>query len=423
MNEQENNQDDIVKIKNSFTSMFKLINPNKKYNPVIVASFYHIVGAALLKFPITIKTLDIDMRFSFGCCITSGFGKEAINTVIKESANVIEKEVSSFTSLHEEQLIGKRWYDKKEEEWNEVRGYFADDFLIKDDALLFLNDKQFAAARNYFLTALNLWGKNTIKKKLTGNEFGLEYNAQCSFLYFIQPSEKIEIKNLASGLFRRAPTIRVDIEEEEAKSILDTRADQDYGQNNTEFFNFLRIIRNIRIEVYKPLSPELLKKINTTAKKYYSKDPLLATLFLTNQNNIIKFAYINALLRSWKGIPLGGIVELTVEEEDVKRAIDDYSLIYGGIQHFVNCNMKMMGNDMHPIKKEILKLLEEKECFSEERSSLQTKDIIKSIAEKLNKKEETISWHFYKLRDEGLIQSKQEGKHGGKVWIVTPTNT
>jgi len=141
-------------VKQSFFSLFKLIDPNKKYLPAKIATFYHLIGEFLLEYPIENATSSIDMRFSFGLCITSGLGKEAFKNVVRECAKTVNKKYATFTSLQEEQLIGKCWTDPKTRQLKKVFGYCKDDFLVKDDAISFLNNDKFEVARNYVLAAL-----------------------------------------------------------------------------------------------------------------------------------------------------------------------------------------------------------------------------------------------------------------------------
>src|SRR3989344_2757097 len=135
-------------IRESFDSMFKLVDPNSKFKSIKTALFYYLIGGCLLEYPILNKKLDIDMRFSFICAIASGYGKKAFGEVVFEVCKSMEKECISFTSLHEEQLIGKKFWSKEEKDIKEVRGYFDKDFLIKDDALTFFNNSKFEVARN-----------------------------------------------------------------------------------------------------------------------------------------------------------------------------------------------------------------------------------------------------------------------------------
>jgi len=138
-------------VKKSFMSMFKMVDPNQKYLPTKIATFYYMIGGALIYHPIKNLIGDIDMRFSHGICITSGRGKDAIKNVAYVTADALDMKYSEFTSLHEEQLIGKRWEDKKTGKIKEIHGYFGDNFVEKDDGLIFIKEGIFPHEFNRFL--------------------------------------------------------------------------------------------------------------------------------------------------------------------------------------------------------------------------------------------------------------------------------
>lgn len=406
----------VQSVRESFMSLFKLIDPNQKYLPAKIATFYYVVGGFLLESPIENATTSIDMRFSFGLCISSGLGKEAIKNVVMESANNTEKEWETFTSLHEEQLIGKRWMPGKTA--MTVLGYCHDDFLIKDDSLSFLNEDKFAIARNYMLTALDVYRKNLISKRLTEQSLPLQYFGRCSFLYFLQPSEKIILKNLSGGLFRRAPILRIDLTREEIDEIIDKRLVEEHKPSPDAWYDFLRNLRNIRIKVYRQIDKGLLKKINEVVKRHYSQNILLDSLKITNQNNLLKFSYINSLLRNYNPLkpynPETGL-ELEIAAQDVENAINDFEIIYGAIANFAEKNMS---GAMHPIQKAIINMLERKQCYSLETSTISSSEIIARVASALNEKEDTVKYHFYNvLKAVGIIETKQVGQNDSRVWL------
>ena len=401
-------------IRESFDSMFKLVEPNSKFKSIKTALFYYLIGGCLLEYPILNKKLDIDMRFSFICAIASGYGKKAFGEVVFEVCKSMEKECISFTSLHEEQLIGKKFWSKEEKDIKEVRGYFDKDFLIKDDALTFFNNSKFEVARNYMLTALDIYGKNRIYKRIVEMNDALEYYGRCSFLGFIQINEKINNNSIASGLFRRVPILRVDLTKEEKEYILENNYEE-FKPQQQELFEFFRNIRNIRNISYLEMSQELIEKINKKCKEYYTTNEILDSIYIINKNNIIKFSYINALIRhynAYKPYNLKTNIELSIIEEDIDKAIVDYDLIYNSIKNFIDKNRI----NLHPIKQEILNLLKERNCLREESSNISSSEVIRLIKEKTNENEATIKYHFYEMKGK-IIDSKQNGQYGSKVWI------
>ncbi len=370
------------------------------------------MGETLINFPITNCMLDIDMRFNFGVCLTSGFGKEAIKNVIFNTAEYVNMKYSSPVSLHEEQLVGKQWFDKEAGEVKEIKGYFYDHFLIKDVALPFINDTRFEITRSYILTALDVYGKNIITKKLVVEEEGLFYNARCSFIYFIQSSESIKERNILSGLFRRAPILKVNLGKKDIYEVIDKRMKIEFNPKIENLFEFLRKVGNIKKINYKKISTDLVTKINKGARKYFSTNKLLNTLVIVNQDNLIKLSFINSLLRT--GIS-GKEIELEVNEEDINKALKDYNIIYESIKEFVKENSHLT---MHGIKEAIIHILKEKDCITEEKGNITTSNMIDLVVGTTGEKKATVIKHFYKLRQEGVIRSKKVGQCGSKVWLA-----
>lgn len=415
-------------VRESFMSMFKLTDPNGKFEPVKLCSYYYVLGHLLRKYPLSIGTSEIDMRYSFGVCVDSGFGKQSIYNTINEIGEYLDLDCSSYTSLHPEQLVGKRWKNKDGEE-KTVYGYLYSDFLMKDDALSLLNgkDKSYAESRDHLLACGKIYGKNWINKRLVeqSKAEGLSYLGIASFVYFIQPNEKIVEKNLSSGFFRRYPISKVNLTIAEKLEMDEKRLTEKYKPKPEEYMNFVRIIRIIRISSYIEPKTEYISMITNKNKEYIknNKYKLLDNIFTSNTNNIIKFAYMNALLRWYTTYnptkptnPKERIdVELELIKEDVEQAIKDYDIIYSSIKDFV------VGNDeseiIHEVDREIIMLLVSKRCLSKETSSISSSEVINAVSKKLKIHYNTVSGRFYKMKGKE-IESKQHGTNSSRVWVI-----
>jgi len=398
----------VDEIRDSFMSMFKMVDPNGKYLPAKIAGFYYMIGEALVYHPIKNIMGDIDMRYSHAICITSGRGKDPIKNVAYVTAEALGMKYEEFTSLHEEQLIGKKWKDKDTKEIKEVKGYFGDDFIEKDDGLPFINSDKYEIARNYWLRCLNVYGKNLISKRLTEMPEGLKYLGTASLRYFIQTSEHIKTKNLTSGLFRRCPIIRIDLTRQEIKEIKDLRLRMKFNPNTEPFYNFIRNIRNIRNIRYINIGDSLIDIINKECDME-SNNVLLDSLDIENQNIIVKWSYINAIIKLYRLNSLNSLnsLDVKIDEEDVRKAIEDYRIVYGGIKNFV------LGNEVsNEIQKAIIGFIK----ISKEK--LSSPEVFKGVSEILGIPEATTRSHFYKLKKMGFINTKQITK-----WIDGVLNT
>lgn len=410
--------DDIEKIEKSFNSMFKLSDSSNKFKPIKIALLHYIIGQQLYDKPILNNMLTIDIRSSFGCCIGSGHGKGAINNVVEQSAHALGKSYIPVTSLHEEQILGKKWVDKKGVE-KEVRGFANEDFLVKDDALSFINNPKFEIARDYILKALDVYGHNAIYKKLVELDVGLRYFGKCSLLYFIQDSEKIKIENLSSGLFRRAPILKIDFTPEEENSILRDRINGTFESKPQEWFKWLKFVGSIRTIKYNNIIPELDNMICNECERMKSKNILLETLTFANQNTIIKWGFINALFRYYienyinkKVIEENINVNLILIKVDVEKSIRDYKIVYASIKKFVKEN----DNIQDLTDRSIIDYLISKKAYnvstgisgSELRDyTIKTNDISQS----------TYEYRLRKLKKENRLVSKR-GQYINKIWLV-----
>jgi len=410
----------IDEVRDSFLSMFKMIDPNNKYLPVKIASFYYIIGQVLVKRPIVDLVGEIDMRFSHGICIKSGRGKDAIKNVTFQVANKLGMRYSEFTSLHEEQLVGKKWIDKATNEEKEVLGYFSDDFVEKDDGLVFINSDRYETARNYWLSCLSTYGKNYICKRLTEMDSGIKYLGTASLRFFIQPSEKVKVRNLTSGLFRRCPVLRVDLTKADERIILERRLKEEFKPHPKEFLDFVAELQNHDNITHKEkklneYDLNLIDILYNTSLSYQSDNEMLSTLLLDTQNTIIKWSLINALLRNYilktyrvKRRNSASLV-MKFNEGDLNRAITDYRVVHSAIERFVFGNISY-----NTLETEII------DFINNESRGLSTPKVIGEVARITGSSEATVTRHFYKLRKNGIIKTKQlniDGVKTSKVWI------
>jgi len=430
------------KIKKSCYSMFKLINPRDIYRPAMITTCYYLIGGMLVKHPITsLGTSDIDVRFSFGVCIPTGLGKDAIKNVVWDTAKHLGMHYSNMISLHEEQLIGKTIPPKEgETKYKQVKGYFDEDFLLKDDALTFLNSPHYEIARNYFLQGLNTYGRNLVKKQAVaiGREGALEYCPQCSFLCFIQPSEKIKQENINSGLFRRMPILRIDPTDADKTEILNKRFLTTYHPAPELFYEFLDWLRSYQELFYDKLPEDVVSYMNVAllgagfqGNKELCSDQTYSGLTIFFQNTLIKWAYIHTLMREFekyqnsKNNSLNPYnpeknqeIRLNINIKDMQNAVQELFQVNKAIISWIAQNNTPA--QQHPIEKEIMTILTIADQYSLETSKLSKKRLIEQVKTNLNlseKQESTIQMYLHKLKKQGIIHIQQVGQHSSRVWL------
>ena len=158
--------------KNHKNNLFGMYNLQYKehYIPPMIAINYSLMGLPLVGNNFKVGGEKLDTRLSYIFAIRSGNGKKNLSEPIIAISKIMGFGYSKITSLHAEQLIGKKkliekGYGKnRHNEIEEIQGYFREDVLLLDDALPFLNNRDYDTSRQYFILGWDEYGFNEITK-------------------------------------------------------------------------------------------------------------------------------------------------------------------------------------------------------------------------------------------------------------------
>lgn len=375
----------------------------ESYTPALLQTMYTSLGLPL-KDNIIFKIGDkhkIDLRLSFCISLRSGNGKGFFKDYFIEVCRELRLKGGVVTSLHEEQLIGagvevktKKTKGKPDEEiLIKHKGYFANDLIIKDDAIEILSNPKFDIIRNYLLNGLDIYSKNQVSKKKVGQLYPLIYYAKAVLIVFIQ-DVSIPEKNVATGLFRKLPVLYIKIPERTKTDYLQSLKCTSLVTSNF-FINLLKEMRNqeqlyFKREIFDPeededdwkviqYSPieltndteiyisEFIENLKTQIPNLSSKGKkFIETYDLVILNKILVFSVLLKLahITYLKEKP----TKLVIDLETCKIACTDYLKVLDSIFNYYDTY-----------------LIEEKEIFTKDES------LVISILKKFNANENPVS--------------------------------
>ncbi len=404
------------KLFSEFESLFR-ISRRESYFPAIKALFYSLQGHALKENLIEIGTMQEDMRNSFVLSIRSGGRKQGFIDVIQETSDKMDWSCSKIASLHEEQLFGKAVYHKQKKKHEVYKGYLSDEILILDDSVTLINNPKFEIARNYLMQSQNTLGKNWVKKKLTeqSKEHALNYRANCSCFFFIQPVSII-YENINTGWERRFPFLQIDISDYEREMAAEDRFSEKFIPNWEPWINHLKKISE-EFHVWN-LTKEAQNKINESTKilvNYFKEIQGVRGEKDFGENRRFKFSDDLTIYAS-----IISVIENSKEitERHVILAFQDYvSIAEASFTHFLKCVKSYSKNIKPSVQTKMIDFLKEKNCMSEESTNLTVADFKNELVTLTGKSLPTIEYHHQKLLREGIISSKQIYQGETKVWL------
>jgi len=404
------------KLFSEFESLFR-ISRRESYLPAIKALFYSLQGHALKENIIEIGTMQEDLRSSFVLSLRSGGRKQGFIDVIKETSERMEWSYSNITSLHEEQLVGKSNYNKKKGISEIYKGYLNDEILVLNDSVTLINHPKFELSRNYLMQSQDTLGKNFVTKKLTeqSKEHALRYRANSSCFFFIQPVP-IMYENINTGWERRFPFIQIDISDYEREMAANERFSEKFTPNWDPWIKHLKQISE-KVFVWN-LTKEAQNKINeftSILANYFKEIQGVRGDKDFGENRRFKFsddlttyAIINSVIEDSE----------EVTERHVILAFQDYaSIAEASFTHFLSYVKSYSKNTRQPVQKKIIDFLRENNCTSEKSSNLTISDFKNELVNLTGKSSSTIEYHYKRLRDEGIISSKQIYQGDTKVWL------
>lgn len=241
----------------------------------------------------------------------------------------------------------------------------------------------------------------------------------CSVKFFLQPLN-LSSNFVLRGLARRCLILYKHIPSSEREAALKTRFEGEIDEAwYTEWKNYLEGLSEKKFEwtfnkkslhlfeVYTKYLGKIANKRGEKCAAYYN-----ISMF-SLQNTLIAMSSIQAALRD----------NNEVLPEDVKKAFIDLKSFWDLELDYVtqklngNIDYTNLGKNEYNFRP-CIDYLKDKGCISKEMSNISKQDFISWIADTIGCSKEIAESTYYKpMRNAGLIDSKQFGQHGSKVWL------
>lgn len=429
------------------------------YTKVAKAQYYSLIGSAIKTDTYTtFGTVKTDTRVNLLYILNSGHGKSNIKSVNTECTPT-EYTTTEISSLHPEQLIGKRVNNPKykappkeeeedtrqeneKEEKIDNKGVFGDDVVIFDEArvLLTSSEESKREIRKYFCQALDTTGQNLIQKRLVNDlpENRLSYYPNCTAIFMTQP---VTIINdvLASGFIRRFKMIEI----EKSNKPLNVYKERAKKEHNPDVYleQFKQHINNIKqksltfnsinncnddipqqkqewtfdedVFTLIPKYSEMLRQmsIEHSKKGFDYVDKIYEQ---TIMNDMIKFSMISAFIQKQ---------EKKVTKEDVELAyMDLFEILYSTLNCIAQHGQEVYTHNLNDDDKWILQHLYNRHSLNIEDTEkyplIKIRELINDIEREFELSFSGARHRYRKLKQAGYIDSKQENKHNSEVWLT-----
>jgi len=430
-----------TKLNTDFFNLFKLVNI-EYYTSIILSLKYGLLGTILVPHIIKYnKAIRVDTRLPYIYSIKSGNGKKACINVITQFAEEFGLKCTTITSLHEEQLIGKKMMVEKTDPTTkkkvmvciEYEGFFREDILIKDDCLELLNSPKYDTVRAYFIGAWDYIGQNKVVKKLTEQErkHRLEFEPEFVSYMFVQDKPILK-KNIDVGLSRKSPILYVNVPDAEES---DYKARGTFKENN-DMPSSIKNIKNIKNmrwrfseEAFDYICKESANIKHTLAKKLINSE-YSKMMQWTIQDNLLQYiGILTAIYVVNKETPADGSYLVEVEKEHCIIPCEEYKCVVKAIiEHRNNFVVKAEKVKLNKWEVNIVNSLRAKKAFNQDTAITGNTTFFTELAEKLDISVSTINNNVRSLRDKGIVYTRQigfgaerKGLENSMIWLITPT--
>lgn len=405
---------------NDFKKLIDLCGPS--YDTAKKLVLYSLLGNVLKSNPIRLGRLKEDTRINIGIPIKSGYGKSYVKKMIRKTIKLLGRTYSEPTSLHHEQLVGKS-IPVKDKEGNITdmivnKGFFADDYLVIDEAIELMSEPTFQLARDYINIALDPIGDNEILKKSVDTPRGKEvrYCPSCSIAMFFQP---IPIKRgvVTRGLLRRLLLTYIDVGMKERKKAL--RDSLVTSDSKIMWDKWIRLLKKLESKSYNwtfssSAVSELLESTEKLARygfKYSAKiRSYTDIMFFTIRNYLAKMSCILAAVEGTDQIKL----------KHVRYAYNDFKEFWDN--QIIYVEEKIMG-DLSGIgvglqrRVVCISILKEWGATCEKDSTHSIEDLLTEMQKRLGISKGAARYYYLRLKKEKRIDSRK-GRHTSRVWLV-----
>jgi len=295
------------------------------------------------------------------------------------------------------------------------KGYLADDFLIYDEAIELLTDRDFQQARDYINIALDPIGQNEIMKRSVDASYeeAVRYMPECTMVFFFHPiqvPESLVTRGLLRRLFVTYPQIS---RAERAKALANSFVS---SNSPTKFSDWISLCKELRGKHFSWSFPAKEKIIDLTNRlvaegERYSEKVASYTevMFFTLRNRLMKLACVLGALNGTS----------VIKEEYVKQAYIDLKDIWYNQMTFVE--ERVLGDLTYGMKMSqgrdfCIEILKEKKAFSEASTTLSIDNLVTELAKRLNRSVGCARYYYLQLVREGIVETRKY-QHDSKVWL------
>lgn len=425
----------------------------RHYIPIIKARWYQLFGGILQK-KIELGKLITDSRVHIAYPLVTEGGKNEIIYSIKGLLELgIKKEagkdfkISEPISYSPESLVGKaveRELPNPKFESGEVKspkkikikikniGHLGNDFLEFDECnkLITGEGDLEQQAREYLSKSENPIGRNKVEKRLVEDleSETIAYCPECSNSYYFQPFGKIPESAMLQGFMRRKliPVGNVNLFLTSATEELfnSKLSDKDFSEADYQerIVKHLEAMRNILKDSTFIFSEEAKKLINEFAI-YLSEQGEIHSEKISNYCKLTKYSALANLIK-FSCIISASYLSKFVDIESVSLAFMDlvelnqntFDFVYDKVEGDFDYGGTYRTTNYK--EKECLKFLFDSKALSYESSNVSIEEFIVNVIAPIFKiKERQARNRYLEMKQKKLIDSKQVGKTGSKVWL------
>lgn len=385
------------------------------YYPIKKAMCYLVESLRQPTYKFPVGSEEGDNRMNILEMVSGGRGKGQQRKLVQQYNSGEYQRVPVFqpTRTHAEQLIGKIVHSKKET--REERGFFGYKGLIVDEGQTFVCEENpmFAALMLDFRNAMEVYGKNTVEKKLTAENL-MRYDPETRFLFLMHPV-KLPALFFDHGTARRLLAFKIDVQpipmSASFASLITPKPVKrmgDYINNTYEVGAPVFVDESIA---------ELVEWIAVFAN-FVLKNPSQRIRALGQRNftslklHFIRHVAILSMLRK----------EFSVRPETVALACrDTVQFLLSTYELFANESSLNLSRDVwktaDPLAAMVFEWMHYNKALSEAETPLSIAEVERKIAEVYGVQDRQAEGRFAAFVEAGLI-GRKKGPHVSKAWLA-----
>jgi hypothetical protein len=394
----------------------------ESYDLLKKALIYSLIGNTIKMNGIKVGYLVDDTRIHLALPIRSGHGKTTCKRFIKNTITALGRRYSEPTSLHPEQLVGKSVEIRNKEgqvvDKKVIFGHLADDYVVFEEALELLKNKEYQIARDYINVATDPIGYNEIYKRNVDVDIedAVKYIPTATICLLFHPIG-IDINVVERGLLRRFFTVCVEPSKEEKIKALEISIKK--VPNRELFIEWIDYLKRLETKNYvwkiedNPLI-DYCKKLIQRGEMYSEQTRDLAEImYFTLRNRLIKLSCINA------GASGTDIVDERFISDAYKDAYEFWVAQSNYIEQFVKQDMTYMlpRKKREKVYSFIIRYLIACGATNQQNSNITLKELIERTAEANGCSKGLVYYYYNELKKHKIVDDIVIPSNISRVWL------